>query len=264
MYVFLAVAGAAMGSFVGALTWRIHAKKNFVSDRSECETCHHKLNGTDLIPIFSWLLRRGKCCYCGAKIGQLTLWLEIGMAALFVASYAFWPLGTIDNPTQIMLFVIWLIIVVMMAALALYDARWSLLPNKIMFPLIAAAAIFGIAVGFAVENLTFSQLFAKIILAMIPVAGVYGALYVFSRGKWVGFGDVKFGVAVGFLVDWQAALLVLILANIIGTIVIAPLLAAKKLRKNSKIPFGPMLIVAAFVAFLWGQTMIDWFAKTFF
>ncbi len=52
--IFLGALGATLGSFVGALTWRIHKKMNYVSDRSECENCHHKLNGLDLIPIFSW------------------------------------------------------------------------------------------------------------------------------------------------------------------------------------------------------------------
>lgn len=264
IYVFLVLVGSAMGSFVGAVTWRMYAKKNFTTDRSECEKCHHKLSGADLIPVFSWLFLRGKCRYCGAKIGQLTLWLELGTAALFAMSYAFWPLGAIDSAAQIALFALWLVLVVGFVALAVYDARWFLLPNKIMFPLMLAALAFGLINGLAVEHLDVMTLAAKMTLGMLPVTGVYGVLYLMSRGKWVGLGDVKFGVIVGFLLPWASGLLVLVFANVIGTLVIIPLLAAKKLKRDSKVPFGPMLIVATFVVFLFGQPLVDWTAKYLF
>jgi len=260
LVVFLILIGAACGSFVGAMTWRMRKKMDWVKDRSICEHCKHKLNGLDLIPILSWMTLRGKCRYCRKSIGWLAIGLEVGTAAVFAMSYFFWPLGEIFignniDFVQFGLFAIWLIIVVMMAALLVYDARWRLLPNKILFPLIGVTAVFAILSNIFVQQLSVIDFLIQISLAMLPVAGVYFVLHLVSRGKWIGFGDVKFGIVVGLLVNWLAAVLVLAGANLIGTLAMSPMLLARKMNMNSKIPFGPFLIVATFLVFLFSSEL---------
>ena len=261
--VFLVLIGAAMGSFVGALTWRMKRGMNFVSGRSECEKCHHVLGVSDLIPIISWLALRGKCRYCRHKIGWLAPALEIGTATLFVISYLFWPLGALDGTWQIVLFVLWLFLVVGFAALAVYDARWYLLPNKIIFPMMGVAAVF-----WAVNNVAVAQfepkMLIELIYSMLPITGFYGLMYLISRGKWIGLGDVKFGVIVGLLLSWQSGVLVLILANVLGSLLLVPLVAARKVKRDSKIPFGPMLIAAVFTIFLFSQTIVEFVGRELF
>lgn len=265
--IFLAIIGAAMGSFIGAMTWRMRKKMDWVKGRSECEKCHHQLNAIDMFPVFSWLFLRGKCRYCGTKIGWTTFILEFGVAAAFVVSFLAWPgVFSVESFTeldvaQITSFVLWLVAVVLMSALLVYDARWKLLPNKLMFPLIGVALAMAALNVFITDESIWSYL-ANIGLAFIPVFGVYLFLYLISNGKWVGFGDVRFGVVVALmLADWQKALLVLVMANLIGTLIILPGLLTGKLKRTSKIPFGPMLIAATFVTILWGQNIIDFVTK---
>lgn len=279
----LIILGAALGSFIGVLVWRIkhntdldervesgkltrksaNSKKlSWINGRSICEKCKHKLSVSDLIPILSWIFLCGKCRYCDKKIGILPLLLEIGVATAFVVSYLFWPIEL--NAMGIILLVIWLLIVVILTTLLIYDARWYLLPNKLVFPLIALSVIFAILNYFFVQNLYIVDFITTIVYGMIPIAGVYGFLWVISRGEWVGFGDVKLGIAIGLLLPWQQGLIVLMAANILGILAVLPNLINKKLKLRSKIPFGPFLIIATFGVILFGQQIVDFAQKHLF
>ena len=137
--VFLGLIGAAMGSFAGAMAWRLHTKRNMVSDRSECEHCHHKLGPLDLMPILSWLMLRGRCRYCKKSIGWLPFMAEVSVAAAFILSFLYWPLG-FANWQGIALCIVWLAYLVAFAVLIVYDARWMLLPDVIVLPLVLLVA----------------------------------------------------------------------------------------------------------------------------
>jgi len=79
---------------------------------------------------------------------------------------------------------------------------------------------------------------------------------VLSRGRWVGFGDVKLAIFIGVTLGWQKAFLVFLLANVIGFVVLLPGLATGKLNRTSRVPFGPFLIAAFIIAGLWGDAII--------
>lgn len=255
----LSLLGLAMGSFVGALVWRLHEGRNFVSDRSECEKCHHKLGAADLVPVFSWLLLRGKCRYCGAPIGVSALLIELGVGAAFLVSYLFWPFA-FDQWQAVASFGVWLTSIVILAALFLYDMRWRLLPDKLVYPLIGLGLI---DAGLRVSLMPSQNYVLYVGFGMLALAGVYGALYVFSRGKWVGFGDVKLSLFIGAVLGWQKALLVLALSNLLGLLVVAPGLMSGKLTRHSRVAFGPFLIAAFFIAGLFGDAIIDWYIRSF-
>ena len=257
--VFLAAIGAAFGSFVGAFTWRLHEHKNFVSDRSECEHCHHKLGALDLVPIFSWLFLRGKCRYCKAKIGATTLWLELAMAALFLGSYYFWPLPFTTWQAMVS-FALWLVYLVGLVALLVYDLRWMLLPNVIIFPLIALAIVES-TIRYPVQHSAGNLLHhaASVALGVLVLGGLYWLLHTVSKGKWVGYGDVKLGVFMGIALGFPNALLALFLANIIGFIFVLPGVLTGRLKRTSRVPFGPFLIIAFIISFLFGTQIINWY-----
>lgn len=252
--VLLGLLGAAMGSFVGALVWRLRTGRDFIRDRSQCEHCHRKLAPYDLVPIFSWLWLRGRCRYCKKPIGITPLLLEVALAALFAVSYVFWPQG-FDDPLAVASFAVWLAYLVLLAALFVYDTKWLLLPDKLVFVLIGLALIDAV---FRV-SLSGDNYLQHIFLGVVPIAGLYGLLYFISKGKWVGFGDVKLGLFIGAVLGWQKALLVLILANVLGFLFVVPGLLAKKLNRTSKVPFGPFLIIAFVIAGLWGDALITWY-----
>jgi prepilin signal peptidase PulO-like enzyme (type II secretory pathway) len=281
IYIALVLFGATFGSFAAASVWRLRArqlvadkaagepydKKEYkqlekiiakpLDDHSQCLHCSYKLKWYDLIPIVSWLSLKGKCRNCRKPIGWFEFLMEIGVAAFFVASYAFWPDG-IATQLDIIHFVLWLMAGVVMAMLFAYDAKWFLLPDRLN---VALAVIgLGIVAVSAVEsqNVTGTLLSAAGSVAIL--SGLYGALYVISKGRWVGFGDVKLGVGLALiLVQWQLALTALFLANLIGCLIVIPLLAAKKLERSSHVPFGPLLIAGAITSWFFGWPLLQWY-----
>ncbi len=247
--------GAIFGSFAGAVAWRLYKKRDFVHERSECEHCHHILAPIDLIPIGSWLWLRGKCRYCHKSIGIHMIITEVLLGLAYAVSYIYWPYG-LESLLSGGLFGLWLVALVLLAILFVYDLRWSLLPDKAMFPLIVIACIIFFC-RMMLCGTSWTVWPIEALYGLLPVAGVYGLLHILSKGEWVGLGDVKLGIAIGFLVGWQGALLTLILANFLGFLYVLPGLVTQKLSRTAHIPFGPFLIAATVVAFLFGEELVQ-------
>lgn len=253
LYLFLL--GTVFGSFAGAAAWRIEKSRDIVRERSECEHCHHTLAWYDLLPLISWLSLGGKCRYCKKPIGYSAIMLELSLGTAFLLSYVFWP-GGFQSMYDWLIFGVWLMALIMLVVLFIYDLRHYLLPDVVMWPLVATGVI--IFILRAAEGSWGASLVAtELILSLLAVSGLYGALYWYSKGTWVGFGDVKLGLFMGLALGWQFALLAVFLANLIGCLVILPGLLRKKLSATSKVPFGPFLILGTFISFLFGAQLIN-------
>ena len=249
--------GLCLGSFVNAAVWRIKHKKDLMFARSECTKCHYKLEWYDLIPVLSWLFLKGCCRKCKKPISAQYPIVELGVAAFFVASLAFWP-NALNTVNDLLQFVIWLIAGVGLSILVVYDIRWLILPDKVVAPLIGLGLASTILHG--IEAVSFSQFLIDVFGSLLILSGFYLVLFVASSGKWVGFGDIKLGVALALLLcDWQLAVLAFFLANLIGTLFFAPALSTGKIKRSAHIPFGPFLIAGFLIAGLFGQSIIDWY-----
>lgn len=269
----LIVLGVCMGSFVEATSWRLHeqakgAKKrskraqrdlSIVQGRSMCASCKHTLAWYDLVPLVSWLSLRGKCRYCHARIGWHAPVLELAAAALFVLSYAYWP-HVLTGAGAWAVFALWLLAVVPLLLLTVYDLRWMLLPNRVVYPLQV------IALAYAVGQIAVLGLGAgaivSLVLAVVVLAGLFWLLYAVSGGQWIGDGDVRLGVALGLLAMTPLkAGLVLFFASLLGSFVGVPFMLLSKQGRKARIPFGPFLIAATFIVVLFGATMIEWYKQ---
>lgn len=276
----LAILGLCMGSFAGATVWRLRArqlvedktagekvdseelkklspltKSTFTSDRSRCLHCEHTLAWYDLLPLVSWMSTGGKCRYCHKKIGWFEPAIELGVAALFVSLYLLWPLEmhSVVGVTQ---FVLWLIAGVLLAILFAYDLKWYLLPNYIVFPLIAVGAV--VALLNVINAPDMVAALVNILFAAITLSGIYLGLWFISKGQWIGFGDVKLGLALALLLsDWKLAFIALFAANFIGCLIVIPGMIAKKIDRKTRVPFGPLLIAGAVLSMLIGRYIID-------
>lgn len=266
--VLIAVLGAMTGSFIGAMTWRMRRGMDWVRDRSRCETCHHVLSVGDLVPVASYVALRGRCRYCRKPIGRITFWIETLMLTLFVLSALAWPsavslhattfeaMVNYGGPWMGVGFGLWLVILGLLGALFIYDARWKLLPNKLVLPLIPIAVLYSVVVGLVIQGQPlWSWLFGHLV-AILCISGVYGILYYVSDGRWIGMGDIKLGLALGWLIPWWGGVVVLLLANMLGTIFALPGLLKKRLGLQSQIAFGPFLILATIVVALFGWRML--------
>jgi len=253
----LIVAGLLLGSFVNALVWRLHEKRDWVTERSECPLCHHVLAPKDLVPVLSWLWLRGKCRYCKARIPDTPL-TELAVPLLFVISYYWWPVAL--QGRGLFDFIFWLIFIVGFVALSLFDLRWFLLPNNIVFPLMALAVL-----QVAGDWLLFGGSWHTAVgpaLGVLFISGLFYVLHRVSQGKWIGFGDVKLGVVLGLLAaSASKAALLLLVASLVGTLVALPLVIAGKAHRKSLLPFGPLLIAGMIFVELWGAKVVAWYTS---
>lgn len=227
--------------------WRLRTGRSIVAGRSECENCHHRLGALDLVPVVSWLVLRGACRHCGARISPAAPALEAGLAGLFVLSYLCWPLG-FDRPAALGSFGLWLVYLVVLAALVAYDLRWMVLPDRLVLPLIVLALVDAALRISVTSAFTLGGYTRHVLGGTAALAGVYLLLYITSRGRLVGLGDIKLCLFAGIVLGWPGALLTLGLSNVLGALVVLPALATGALTRKSRIPFGPFLAAGFVIA----------------
>lgn len=257
MFVFIiAFIGAALGSFSLVLAWRMHDGRDWVKGRSACEECGHVLSGRDMVPVISWIALRGKCRYCGKPFSRQLLYAELMLATILVVSWVFWPFAT-DAILGYLLFGSWVMVCVLLSALFWYDLRWYLLPNKLIYTLLPLSVVFAVIRGF-VEGSSAVDAALMPVLSVVFLSGLFFVLYSVSKGKWIGFGDVRLGYSLGLLIGTPLlSWLMLFIASVLGIVVALPSLMNKKRKLTSKIPFGPLLIIATVIVVLFGQNLVD-------
>ena len=282
IYIALVLVGLCLGSFAGAMTWRLRARqlvedkengdeydrseykrlkklteKSVAHDHSQCLNCSYVLRWYDLIPLVSWLSLGGKCRNCRKPIGYVEPLIELGVALFFVLSYAFWPYP-LAHPLEIARLIIWLIAGVGFAILFLYDTKWFLLPDKVNYSVIGLGLVSAILV--IVGSSDIPSTLGYIGGSVLILSGLYFILYKISKGAWVGFGDIKLGLGLALLLaDYRLAFIAIFAANLIGCIIVIPGMIAGKLKRNSHVPFGPLLILGTVIAALAGVPLINWY-----
>ena len=253
--------GLACGSFALVLVDRMKSHRNWVTGRSECEHCHHVLHVKDLVPLFSWIAQRGKCRYCSKKLSSAYPLVELMTAIVFVASYIYFPYEL--SGVGIVLLVLWLLCVVIGVALFVFDIRWFLLPTKLVYGM-AAFALAHRIVYMLMSQKPMADLYLELGLSLLIGAGFFLLLHVLSNGKWIGDGDVRLGLVIGLLaVGPIEAWLVICIASFIGVLAALKFVATRRNMMKAKIAFGPPLLAAIFIVYMWGSALIAWYSNNF-
>lgn len=265
--IFAAICGAIWGSFSVAQVWRIRARqlsvmqktdpyfdaeefaklKNLVNisaktDRSKCLTCDYRLRAWDLVPIFSWLSLRGKCRNCSTPIGWLEFLVEVA-AAVFFALIAFLAVKqNLPIYAALALFVA----VLPLMILFIYDAKWSLLPTRILWIFVILAGGF-----FAISNFSkfgSFEIWRNLAISILAFPAIYWALAAFSKEKMVGGGDWILALGLILLLPPRAinGVMMVFFSNFVALAIIIFLAILKKtsIKKGAQIPFGPAMILA--------------------
>ncbi|MFI5240545.1 MAG: prepilin peptidase [Candidatus Saccharimonadia bacterium] len=252
---FFSIIGLIIGSFINAVVWRVHEKRTIGNDRSICPNCHHVLAPIDLIPVLSWILLKARCRYCRKPISWQYPLVELLTAILFGYSYfVFQPSGLLSSVQ----FLIWLYVLASLLILSVYDLRWMILPNIIIFPALVVTFI-GLLFDFGVSHSTHALLFP--ILAALTVGAVFAAFALVANGKLMGFGDVKLVILMGLFLGFQKLGLALFVGFDSAAIIGLALLATRLRKRTDHIPFGPFLAAGTIVAALFGTQLINWYLR---
>ncbi|MBL8660779.1 MAG: prepilin peptidase [Rhodospirillales bacterium] len=237
------IAAPIVGSFLGVLVVRLPEGEGVVLGRSRCRSCNNPLGPVDLVPLFGWLLRRGRCRYCGARISLLYPAIEIAAilvvvwAAPVVPGDALWASAILG----------WTLV-----ALAAIDLRVLILPDALTLPLAAIGL-------FMVWQMTPEALPSHVVGAGLGWMSfrLLAALYARVRGRaGLGHGDAKLMAAAGAWVGWQALPTVVLFAALAALAAVA--LSAgvgRRIDATTRIPFGPFLALGLWLTWLYGPLL---------
>ena len=246
---FVFIFGLIIGSFLNCLIWRLH-KKEGMWNRSYCPLCRKQIAWYDNIPILSFILLGGKCRHCKKDISWQYPIVELITGVLFVMvfynsfqslfSFNFLAL-TLKN---------WFIIAVMIV-IFIYDLRWNLILDKITLPACLVVFILNLILGVSWLTLVVSG----------AIGGSFFLIqFLVSGGKWIGGGDIRLGLLMGFSLGYSSHLIFAILAAyFIGSVVGLGLIIFKKKKWDSEVPLGVFLASATIFTVFLGDKIINWY-----
>jgi len=241
------VGGLIFGSFLTVVAHRVPRGESVVGGRSHCPHCGAQIAAYDNVPVFSWLLLRGRSRCCGQRISARYPLTELTLGVLWVATVAvLW-----EDPTEV---VLGLVFVATLLAVTVTDLERRVIPNKV---LIASASI-----GLAVIAVGDPSSLPERAVAAIAAGGIL-FLVALAYPKGMGLGDVKLTSVMGLYLGRNVApaLLVALLAgSIVGLAMIARHGAA---ARKQAIPFGPFLAFGGVIGLLLGDQLVDLYLSTF-
>lgn len=243
-YLFTFIFGLICGSFLNAVIFRLHAHKSFLRGRSFCPRCGRVLEPRDLIPVLSFILLKGRCRSCQKPISWQYPLVELATGISFSLLYFVFSWSWA--------FIFYLILTAFLVIIFVYDLKYHLILDKVSLPAVFLAFIFSLFLKISPWDLLFGVLIG---------AGFFFLQYALSRGKWIGGGDIRLGALIGMMLGWQKTLLALFLAYFCGAAVSLVMLALKKKKLKSHLPFGTFLTASTFVSLLWGEAIIRWYLE---
>lgn len=241
------IGGLMAGSFTTVVSHRVPRGESIVGPRSRCPTCGTQIAAYDNVPVFSWLLLRGRSRCCRERISARYPITELVLAAL----YALTVVVLWGDTTEVLL---GLVFVTTLLAVTVTDLELRIIPNKILL----VAAVLGVGIAAVGDPASLPQRF---LAAALAGGGLFLVALAYPRG--MGLGDVKLAAVMGLFLgrDVAPAILVALLAgSLVGLALIAR--HGSQARKQA-IPFGPFLALGGVVGLLAGDPIVDWYLSTF-
>lgn len=231
--------GFMLGSFISVLACR-HLKdwRSILFGRSLCPHCSKQLAWFELIPLFSWLIQKGFCRGCRAKISIKYPLLELVTALLFVL--LFYRFGAS------WLFIGHVLLAIVLLTIFIRDLETMIISDLLMIALILPLAIIIINEPMIPERIIGVALFTLVI----------GALVVPSRGRWMGWADLKLAPFLGATLGLTASIIALYSAFVIGGLYASSLLITKRVKPKTEVPFAPFLIIGFYIALFWQEQIV--------
>lgn len=254
--IFFFVFGLIIGSFLNVVIFRFNTHRSF-GGHSGCMTCQKKLCWHELIPIFSYLFLRGKCSGCQSKISWQYPIVEFLTGIFFMGLFLkFQNLFFIDTFSFSLTYAFYATIFCLLMVISVYDLKHKIIPDSLSlaFGILTFIGLFFFGpFGFYFHLPSWSALLAGIILAL-----PFALMWLLSKGAWMGLGDAKLALGLGWFLGLATGLSGLVLAFWIGaTIGTFLIIFTKKYSMKSEIPFAPFLVLGSLIAFLFNLNLFS-------
>jgi leader peptidase (prepilin peptidase)/N-methyltransferase len=244
---FAGVLGAVFGSFLNVVAERLPRRESLILPASRCGSCGTTIRAYDKVPLLSWLLLRGRCRACHARISVRYPLVELATAALCA--------GVVLEKSSATAIALGIALVLLLVPLALIDLEHRILPNAITLP----GCVLAIALGLALDP-------SGEPTRLIAGAAVGAVLLVAALAKpgGMGMGDVKLAAMIGLFLG-KAVIPALLVALIAGVVVGAVVIARRGVSEGRRtaVPFGPFLALGALVGLFAGPEILHWYSTTF-
>ena len=239
-HVLTIIIGLLFGGFVNACIDRFSKKTGFWKIMT-CETCNAKHSFRDLVPLVSFLLLKGRCRSCGAKVNIQYPLVELANGVLYMIVFMAngWNLQS----------AIYCLMTSAFLVISIVDEKTFEIP--------LACNLFIAGLGIVWCIIDYHNLISYLI-GFVCVSGALYLLYIITGGALIGGGDVKLMAAAGLLLGWKDATLAFFLACILGSVIHVIRMKVSK-KAEHVLAMGPYLCMALWICALWGDKMIEWY-----
>lgn len=242
--IFSFILGTVIGSFLNVVVYRYKTGMT-LGGRSKCFTCSRTLTWVELFPILSFLIQRGACRKCKSKISWQYPLVEALAGLLFILVIYFFPPLSAAAAIET---VFYLLVTAILVVITVYDIKHKIIPDELSYTFAVVALLH------ALLTPSLSHLLAGPLLAL-----PFASLWLVSKGRWMGLGDAKLTLGIGWVLGMSAGISAIILAFWIGAIisVLWMLFAFKKFKAHYEIPFGPYLILGMYLVLFFHIQVFD-------
>ena len=244
------ILGVIIGSFLNVVALR-HNSGMTLHGRSKCFSCDKKLSWYELIPVFSFIWQKGKCSECKSKISWQYPIVEILAGIIFVLIFYFYPPLSIQSSINT---IFYLIVTCLLLVITVYDIKHKIIPDVWVYTF----TLLSLVKMFISPELGFMIPPVLDLLAGPILAAPFAFLWYISQGKWMGLGDAKLILGIGWLLGLEAGLSAITISFWIGAIVsvIWVYVVFRKMKLRYEIPFGPYLVLGMYFVLFTGIRVI--------
>lgn len=240
IYLIIFIYGILIGSFLNVCIYRIPRSENIITTRSHCISCGYVLQWYDLFPVFSYLFLGGKCRKCGERLSPQYPLVEFINGIFYVLVFYIHGL-TIES-------ILFALLTSGLIVLSVIDFRTYEIPIGINIYILILGVL---RVIFDYKHIT------DYILGFISVSGFLLLLYILTKGRGIGGGDIKLMAVVGLLLGLKLTILAFLLGCILGSII--HVIRMKIKGADSVLAFGPYLSLGIFITILCGNQIVSWY-----
>jgi len=286
--------GVAFGSFINVLSLRYRPERGVftrasIGGRSRCDGCKRTLKWYELIPLLSFFVQKGRCKNCNKELtfqypiielfsGIIVLGVPIFLNNFFSVSQTLfsnfllsgWYYGIIS---------LWVIVFLTFLLISLIDMKHFIIPDELSGFIGMCGIIIIIIVSFHINDLPqfstsfvknysllfspFQNIFVNHIMGAVISGAFFLILNILTKGRGMGFGDVKLAFVIGLLFGWADSILIILLSFIVGGLWGLYLIFSKRKKMKDRVPFGPFLILGCLIVFLFGPLILNGYFNLF-
>ncbi|KKQ37679.1 MAG: Type 4 prepilin-like protein leader peptide-processing enzyme PilD [Candidatus Roizmanbacteria bacterium GW2011_GWA2_37_7] len=265
IYPFVFILGLIFGSFLNVLADRLSKRKTILG-RSKCDSCNHELAWNDLIPIVSYMMLGGKCRYCKASFSIQYPLVELFTAGVFVMTWYVSTEQLLLPRSSVLIHIFHMAIAAVLIVMLLADLRYQIIPDEMQIALllIGFLKIMYVGVVFGQSDiLQLMQMVGQHIILGVAVMAPLLAVFLLTKGRGMGFGDVKLTFVIGVILGMVSGYLALYIGFVSGGIIGALLLVTKRGKRKTKIAFGPFLILGFYVMLFFEPEIILFMSRIY-